>query len=335
MRIARSHDIIRDGDIVSDSILLYYGNDPYSIKQAIDQAIADANIALEDVLSFDMEETSLEEAVEAAMTIPFFSDRKAVVMRNATFLTSKPSKDMPQDVNVLSRYFEHPSPSTLLIVAVPSDKLECKKELLTFLELHGYAKKFETAKKQDLYDLARSAFQEDGMTIEPDALEELIRRVDENALMLDREVEKLRMFALHKSRITLSMIEQATPRNLEDNVYELINQIVAKNRTTAIRMLQDLVRLNVDPVYLMTALSGKFQEILTAKALIKSKKTFEDMMKHFGYSKGRMYYVQKNASEMDADLLARYIDELETLDYKVKSGQLDKLLGFEMFLLAI
>jgi DNA polymerase III subunit delta len=100
-------------------------------------------------------------------------------------------------------------------------------------------------------------------------------------------------------------------------------------------MLQDLVRLNVDPVYLMTALSGKFQEILTAKALIKSKKTFEDMMKHFGYSKGRMYYVQKNASEMDADLLARYIDELETLDYKVKSGQLDKLLGFEMFLLAI
>jgi DNA polymerase-3 subunit delta len=320
---------------VSDSILLFYGNAPYSIKQATEQAIADAKIALEDVLFFDMEETSLEEAVEAAMTIPFFSERKAVVMRNATFLTAKPSKDMPQDINVLSRYFEHPSPSTLLIVIVPADKLECKKELLSLLELHGAAKKFEAARKQDLYDIARTAFQEDGLTIEPDALEELIRRVDENAMMLDREVEKLRMFAHQKTRITLAMIEQATPRNLENNIFELINQIVAKNRTTAMKMLQDLVRLNVDPVYLMTALSGKFQEILTAKALIKSKKTFEDMMRHFGYSKGRMYYVQKNASEMDADLLARYIDELETLDFKVKSGQIDKMLGFELFLLAI
>lgn len=320
---------------MSDSILLLYGTDPYSIKQAADQAVADAQIALDDVLSFDMEETPLEEAIEAAMTIPFFSERKAVILRNATFLSPKPAKDLVQDVNVLARYFEHPSPATLLVVVVPSDKLECKKELLSLLELHGRALKFETAKKQDLYDIARSVVAGGGMKIEPDALEELIRRIDENPTMLERELEKLRLYALGKSVITLSMVEAITPRNLEDNVYELINQIVAKNKTTAMRMLQDLTRLNVDPVFLMQALSGKFQELLTAKALIKAKKTYEEMMKHFGYSKGRMYYVQKNASEMDADLLARYIDDLGTLDFKVKSGQIDKLMGFEMFLLSI
>jgi DNA polymerase-3 subunit delta len=335
MRNPAACGIIETGDNVSDSILLLHGTDPYSIKQAAEQAVADAKIALDDVLSFDMEETPLEEAIEAAMTIPFFSDRKAVILRNATFLTAKPAKDMPQDVNVLARYFEHPSPATLLIVLVPSDKLECKKELLSLLELHGSIRKFETAKKQDLYEMARSIVATDGMRFEPDALEELIRRIDENVTMLERELEKIRLYAMDADVITLAMIESITPRNLEDNVYELINQIVAKNKATAMRMLQDLTRLNVDPVYLMQALSGKFQELLTAKALIKSKMTYEEMMRHFGYSKGRMYYVQKNASEMDADLLARYLDDLGTLDFKVKSGQIDKLMGFEMFLMSI
>jgi DNA polymerase-3 subunit delta len=148
---------------VSDSILLLYGTDPYSIKQAADQAVADARIALDDVLSFDMEETPLEDAIEAAMTIPFFSERKAVILRNATFLSPKPPKDLVQDVNVLARYFEHPSPATLLVVVVPSDKLECKKELLSLLELHGRALKFEAAKKQDLYDIARNLVADGGM----------------------------------------------------------------------------------------------------------------------------------------------------------------------------
>lgn len=320
---------------MSDSILLYYGTDPYQIKQAADNAVAQAGIALEDVLTFDMEEADLGEAVEAAMTIPFFSERKAVVLRNCAFLCAKPAKEATADPTLLFRYFEHPSPSTLLVVLVPSDKLEIKKDILSLLELHGTIERFESSKKQDLYEIVRAAFLQDHLTIEPDALEELVRRVDENATMLDHEVRKLASFATGKRTVTLAMIEAATPRNLEDNVYELVNQIVAKNRTAAMRLLQDLTRLNVDAVYLTTLVASKFQEILTAKALIKNKKTFDEMMKHFGYSKGRMYYVQKNASEMDADLLARYIDELETLDYKIKSGQLDKLLGFELFLLGI
>jgi len=80
-------------------------------------------------------------------------------------------------------------------------------------------------------------------------------------------------------------------------------------------------------------LMNKFQEILLTKELLREKKTFEDVMKYFAASKGRVYYMMKNAKEIDDNSLFQTIVRLEKLDYEIKSGLVDKNLGFEVFML--
>jgi DNA polymerase III subunit delta len=320
---------------VSENIVLLYGSDLFKIKQATIQRLEEQKIDVDNTQVFDMDEIDVAEAVNAAMTIPFLCDRKAVVLLNVGFFSGKILKDLTHDVAYLLDYFAHPADSTLLIMQVPFEKIDLKKDQIALIEMHGKIEKFEASKKQDLYEFVRAAFAESRQTIDSDALEELIRRVDENPQMLEREIEKLKMYALGHGRITLAMIDEATPKNLEDNIFELINQIIAHNGRAAVRILSDLTKINIDPVYILSALSSKLQEILYAKALVRQKTPMEEMMKYFGYSKGRMYYVQKNATDVSDELLHRYLNELETLDYKIKSGQIDKLLGLELFLFTI
>jgi len=43
----------------------------------------------------------------------------------------------------------------------------------------------------------------------------------------------------------------------------------------------------------------------------------------------------QNAKAVDDDLLVKLLEETEELDFKIKSGQIEKDLGIELFLLGI
>jgi DNA polymerase-3 subunit delta len=59
----------------------------------------------------------------------------------------------------------------------------------------------------------------------------------------------------------------------------------------------------------------------------------KDIQKHFKVSRGRAYYMVKNARDVTKAQLDRYLNRLSDLDVAIKSGKTDKQLGLEMFLL--
>lgn len=324
------------GDVMENRLVILYGLDTYRIKQRTIHYLEKSQIDEADTQVFDLDEWNVDELVNASMTIPFFSDKKAVVGLNAFFLAGqKGAKDTFHDVDYLYRYFASPSESTLLILQVPGDKLSIPKPIMALLDLNAEVEKFDISNKYDLYEIARVLFQKEQLSITPDALEELVNRSDESAILMEKEIEKISTYAMGSSVITIDMIQTLTPKNLEDNVFELVNQLVSRNIKQGLRMLADLSKMNVDPTVILSALANKFLEIAHAKALLKQKTSQEEMMKYFGYSKGRMYYVQKNANEVPMELLTKCINDLEQIDYKIKSGQMDKKLALELFILGL
>ena len=49
----------------------------------------------------------------------------------------------------------------------------------------------------------------------------------------------------------------------------------------------------------------------------------------------RAYYLVKNAKAFDSEIAEDVVKKLATLDYKIKSGQIDAKAGFEIFLLSL
>ena len=47
----------------------------------------------------------------------------------------------------------------------------------------------------------------------------------------------------------------------------------------------------------------------------------------------RTYYIMKNARGVSTDIVVKHLKTLEEIDYKIKTGQIDKKIGLELFIL--
>jgi DNA polymerase-3 subunit delta len=317
-------------------LYLLYGTDSYLCKQEIQKIIESNHIEQESVENYDLDESSIEDALSAAMTIPFLSDYKAVILLNVWSLSqSKTSKDAKDLDDGFMRYIENPNPSTILIIVVPSEKLDSKKQAVKYLLDYATVTLCQTKDAEDLYGKIKNIIKEHNQTIDANALQQFIGRVGSDPRTLENEIDKLLLFTEGKPKIDLQMVREITSRNLEENIFSLVNAILSKDKQVMMNIYQDLIKVNIDPMWMIGVIMNKFQEILYTKELLRQNRPFDEIMKYFQASKGRVYYMVKNAKEIEDIMLMDYFEKLGFLDFQIKSGQIDKELGLEMFLFQI
>ncbi len=85
--------------------------------------------------SYDMESTPVAVALDDAMSAPFFGERRLVFINHPYFLTGENKKvKVDHDLDSLQTYFEHPEPSTILVLMAPYEKLDARKKLVKTLK---------------------------------------------------------------------------------------------------------------------------------------------------------------------------------------------------------
>ena len=82
-------------------------------------------------------------------------------------------------------------------------------------------------------------------------------------------------------------------------------------------------------------ISKNFKESLLVKMMVEKGLTQEEISAKMKISPSRAYYMIKDSSNFKKETLENYIVKLSELDYNIKSGKIDKKIGFEQFLLSI
>lgn len=318
---------------MNTNCLLFYGNDSYLIKKNLDILFQTNEIMSQDIQTYDYEEEGIEVAITSAMTLPFLSDKKGVIIRNCSFLsdTNNASKE---EIEILMGYINFLNPTTLMVLLAPYEKLDSRKNIVKFLNKNIEVREYNIkAKSDDIYDFVKEEVKKNNLTIDPLALTQFVNRIGNDSTLLENELNKLITYAIDKGNITSDMIYEIVTKDIDDNIFELVNSVLEKDINKCMDIYQDLKSIKIDPVWMLGTIGNKFQEILYTKELIKQKYRKEDIMKYFRASSGRVYYMMLNAKNVDDEQLMSILSQLEELDYKIKSGQIDKFLGIELFLL--
>ena len=319
--------------MMNANCILYYGNDSYLIKKTLDELFQNHEINDEDIETYDYEEDGIEVAVTSAMTMPFLADKKAVVLRNCIFLTDKKAATS-DNAAILKRYCSFINPTTIFVLLAPYEKLDQRKKIVKFLTKNIDSKVCSQNKKSDsIYDYVKEEVKNNNLIIEPLALTQFVNRIGNDSQMLENELNKLITYSLDKEVITSDMVYAIVTKDIDDNIFELVNAFLANDIERTMGIYFDLKSIKIDPIWILTVIVNKFQEILYTKELIKMKYKNDDISKYFRASRGRTYYIMQNARNVDDGKLMNLLQDAEELDYKIKSGQIDKALGMELFLL--
>ncbi|MDT8336287.1 MAG: DNA polymerase III subunit delta [Candidatus Izemoplasmatales bacterium] len=312
---------------------LFYGEDHFLIKKETDLVFQENEIDLLMVEVYDGEEEGLDNAVTNAMTLPFLSDKKGVVIKNAQFLTTNQSISDVEAEKLIS-FCEMKLEQTIMVIQVPSDNLDFKGKLAKYLTKNVIVKKFVINDKNfDVYDYVKKEIAKHNLKIQPFALTQFINRANTNMDNLNNELQKLIYYAYNLGEINADVVFEVVSREIEDNIFDLVNALLENNREKVFKVYYDLVDHNVKTTQILAVVGSKFLEILYTKALMNIKYSKVDIEKFFGYSSGRVYYMMKNAQGTSDDVLFENIKNLEELDFQIKSGRIDKDLGPELYFL--
>jgi DNA polymerase-3 subunit delta len=263
------------------------------------------------------------------------AENKVVIIKNAHFLANikKTRKDINHNVDSLNRYLQNAPSETILIIQAPYDKLDERKAITKILKSNSTVEECAPLQDQDLRGWINRQLGKNDIRIDNEALQELLKRVENNTEVLVSEVSKLLLYAEGLERIDLDMIKRVITKNVEDNVYEITNMLLENNRSKALEIYHDLVMHSEDPLRILGILVNKYREIIHTKMLLKDGKGKNEIAEHFRASSGRAYYMMKNAKSVRSEVVLKHLRTLEEIDYQIKTGQIDKNIGLELFIL--
>ncbi len=299
-------------------------------KNKIDSIINSYDLNTSEVINLDLEETSIITLLEEINMIPFLYDKKIVVAKNLNFL--KNQKTDPKLVNLFFDYLKKPVDSTILILVLDSG---IKAATIKKIKENSAYFKLDKIDIKDINQIVLDNFNNLGYTISKNALDELILRSNNDYNRVLIEIEKITTYKGNDYNIDINDIFLLVSKDLSDDVYDLLNAIFESNKVVALQIYDSLIKSNVDELKILSVLQNKFIEIYQTKELVLEKVSREQIADIFKVKSGRAYYMIKNANLYKVQQIKDNMNKLLDLEYKIKSGQVDKKLGLQLYLLSV
>lgn len=279
-------------------------------------------------VKIDFDESSIEEIIMEASLLPLGYDKKAIVVDNANFLTKEGKED---EKNKLVECIKNTPDDINLIFILRSDKLDKNGPIASYIQNHGQIFEFVNLKKEDWPVYVRKYFKAREVEIEAAAVNELIARVDGDLTRFINEADKL---CLYKNKLTLSDILLMVAKPLEDDAFQMSNALFRGDNSLAISIFRDLKMLGAKATdALIPMLASQFRFIsevcfLDVRGLEKG-----EIARQLGVNEVRVSIALKNSRYLSRRQIAHALDDLYNLDVQIKSGQIDRSYGLELFLI--
>ena len=304
-------------------VYLLYGTKEFGIEEEI--KTLSKNIDEMNISKYDLNNDMLSLALEDAKTMSLFGDKKIVIIYNANMFTGITSKDSEK----IEDYLNHINENTILIFVVHNDKLDSRKKITKLIKEKGKIKEFND--ELDSTNLVRRLFKD--YNIEYSTIKLLIDRVGNNPLILQNEINKIKIYKENDKTITDEDILNLTVKLIEIDIFKLIDYIIKKDKEKALELYYEMLKMNEEPIKIVVILANQFRIMYQSKELLKkgySEKDIASILKIHPY---RVKLAIQNSRNYTSETLLKHLNNLADIDIGIKIGTLNKDLALELFIL--
>jgi len=279
---------------------------------------------------FDFEENSFEEIVDALQTPSFSSLKKVVVCKNPYFIKdSKVKLPFTNDIKTLEEYINNENPDSEWIIICPKKYFSGKSKFINMISKVGEVENLLFEDENEFVSYGNSLIEATKINIDSKAKEILFERCAGDVCKLEREIAKLAIF---NDKIDVDIITKMVSRPLEDDVFELSNALLNKDHKRIMKLYSDLKLLKMEPINLIALLANQFRLIMQVLILKKENKKEADIATILQVHPYRVKMAIKHGNNYSLNDVKKILVELATLDAKIKTGEADRYVDFELFL---
>jgi DNA polymerase III subunit delta len=251
-----------------DPVYLVFGDEAFLKEEAaqlIREAVlgSDAEAASWNLTLLEGGSCSVTDILDAARSLPMFSSRRLVWVKDAERLRESEPK-------ALREYLQAPSPSACILLTVGSGKPDFRKAV--FKALQGGAKTLEFAplKGAALARWIQSRAKDLGAEMGEDASSLLELHAGPDLLRLDQELRKAMDFIAPSTRLTSEALSETLGSAAAGSIFEFAERAGAGECEEAIGLLRGILSEGEEPPRLLFLLARHLRTLVLGRSLSSS-----------------------------------------------------------------
>ncbi len=260
----------------------------------------------------EADKVSAAEVFDELRTLPFLAERRVVVLTDADDFVS-------DNRELLERYFENPSVSGVLVLAVKT--WQSNTRLAKWLPKVGQLIEIGELKSSSLVSYIRNYTRErHGKNLSFNAAQMLIEFAGDEPGVLCSEIDKLAVYANSTKAITEKDIAALVGHNRIFGAFEVIDSMTAGDIGKALEKLRVMFQSDRDAEYTVVgAFAWHFRRMFNASAMLAKGLSPEAVSKKLRIWNGSEFFgaLEKMPLVKIGDCLAR----LAEIDYQIKTGR--------------
>ena len=314
-------DDIKKGEF--KSVYLLYGEEEYLKKQYRDR-LKNA-IAGDDTMNYsyyDSDNASVKDIIDVCETLPFFAQKRLVIMENTGFLKSSNDE--------LADYIKH-IPDYLVVVMVEKD-VDKRNKVYKAVDSVGYICEMKPQTTATLEKWIAGLLAKDNLKISREACDLILDKTGAGMDYIRQETEKLVSYCQGRDVVTVEDVEKVCATQTTSHIFDMISAIANKKQQQALDLYYDLLELKEPPMRILFMISRQFNLMLQAKDLSSRGMNREQVAHTMGvqsFIAGKCINQCRNFSM--AELKSGLAESINT-ESLIKSGMMDENIGVEMLL---
>lgn len=309
-------------------IYLLYSTEKLLIDQELSKIFNTYNVNIENIIKYNLENTSINTVIEDAQTYSMFDDKKVIIVENSYIFSGK--KGIEQNIDMLESYIKNYNPDTILIFTIVTEKLDERKKIVKEISKCGQVKNLIN---NDIKSFVKNNFND--YKINNSDIDLLIERVGNNLSILNNEITKIKTYKNNDKQITTNDIISLTTKSIDTDIFKFIDNIIDKNKSNALETYNELIKLGEEPIKIIVMLANQFRLMFQVKGLTKKGYSEKDIAKILNIHPYRVKLSLGKSKCFSDDRLLNILKQLAELDSNIKKGNIDKYLGLELFILNI
>lgn len=301
--------------------------DSLSLQKEVEKLIKENNFLDSTTSIYDLEEVSLDNALEDLDTYSFLSPKKVIIIKNIDLLKYDENKDI---LDHLIKYIKNPNPDNLLIIEITKGgNLKTIKELKSicnYIEVNFSIRDYIKNELKD-YKLDNRVIS----MLEEYSLGDLTK--------VSNEINKLKDYKFFEKTISSSDVEELVIKKLGDSkdlTFAFSRSLALRDKKDALEKYRELLNYNIEPLNIIGLLASQIRIIYQVKILeernLKDKEIADILGEKSDY---RIKKTRELTRLYSKEELLNLMRKLSEMDYRIKTDDVDGNSLIELFIVNI
>lgn len=247
------------------NLYLLWGEEDYLRKQYKDK-LKKALVKEKDSMNchyYEGKDIRIEEIIDLAETLPFFSERRVIIIENSGWF----QKEGQKNGEAMADYLEKLCKTTCMIFveAQPDKRLKLYKSI----NKHGRIAEFKKQEETVLKKWILTMLGKEGKQITGATMEYLLEQLGEDMVYIKMEIEKLLCYCMDRKEITIKDVDEICCKRIQNRIFDMMEAIGNKDQKGALQLYYDLLSLKEPPMRILALMGRQFNLMLQIKEMDK------------------------------------------------------------------